>query len=265
MGNSKPRGYWTKEKCIEVALKYSSKIDFSKNDAVAYGVARKNNWLNEICLHMVVLMPRNYWTKEKCHEIALKYSSKIEFLTNEPNCYSQASKKGYINEICSHMGQRNNMKDRCIYSYEFPDNHVYIGLTYNIKLREYSRNNNQTDQVTKHKQISGLVQSFNIIHDFVDYKIAQILEIETIDKYKSEGWIILNIAKPGNLGGNYIKWTKEACLESVKKFKTRNSWRLSKDCSAYDASLKKYGKEFFEECCKHMVNGHHINKEIEIL
>ena len=50
--NSKVKGYWTKEKCIEISIKYSYRIDFFKNDSNVYNISRKKGWLDEICSHM---------------------------------------------------------------------------------------------------------------------------------------------------------------------------------------------------------------------
>lgn len=49
----KSNGYWTKERCSEIALKFKNKADFSKNSGGAYNVAIKNNWIDEICSHMI--------------------------------------------------------------------------------------------------------------------------------------------------------------------------------------------------------------------
>lgn len=53
---SKKRGYWTKEKCHEEALKYETKSDFQKFSKSAYSSARKNIWIDEICSHMNILV-----------------------------------------------------------------------------------------------------------------------------------------------------------------------------------------------------------------
>jgi len=45
---------WTKEKCLEEALKYSRKVDFQKNSGSAYQISYKNDWLEEICTHMKI-------------------------------------------------------------------------------------------------------------------------------------------------------------------------------------------------------------------
>jgi len=44
----KPKGYWTKEKCVEEVKKYNSKTEFKKKSRSSYNAAYKNNWLNEI-------------------------------------------------------------------------------------------------------------------------------------------------------------------------------------------------------------------------
>ena len=94
---------WTKEKCTDIAKKYNSKIEFSKNDLNAYNASRRNGWLEEICSHMKPLKLKNYWTKEKCAEEALKYNTKSEFEKNSPSAYVNAGKFGWRDEICSHM------------------------------------------------------------------------------------------------------------------------------------------------------------------
>ena len=39
---TKPKGYWTKERCKSEALKYEYRIDFEKCSGSAYVIARKN-------------------------------------------------------------------------------------------------------------------------------------------------------------------------------------------------------------------------------
>ncbi len=48
MRTKKSNGYWTKEKCLEEALRYNSKQEFRKNNESAYVIALKNKWLIEV-------------------------------------------------------------------------------------------------------------------------------------------------------------------------------------------------------------------------
>jgi len=100
----KPKGYWTKEKCQAEALKYNLKKDFQKSNNGAYQSARKNNWLNEICSHMLeIKKPKGYWTKEKCQEEALKYTTKNDFRNGSISAYNSSVINDWKDEICSHM------------------------------------------------------------------------------------------------------------------------------------------------------------------
>jgi hypothetical protein len=70
----------------------------------AYNSSLKNKWIEEICLHMIQqIKPKNYWTKEKCIEEALKYNKRSHFWKNNLSAYYSARKNNWLDEICSHM------------------------------------------------------------------------------------------------------------------------------------------------------------------
>ena len=69
---------WTKDKCFEIALSHNTKISFITNDNCAYHAAYRNNWLNEMCKHMIA-KNTEYWTKDKCRELCLKYNNRKKF------------------------------------------------------------------------------------------------------------------------------------------------------------------------------------------
>lgn len=48
----KPNGFWTKQKCLESALKYRTRTDWFRKDPKAYGAACESGWLDECCVHM---------------------------------------------------------------------------------------------------------------------------------------------------------------------------------------------------------------------
>jgi isopentenyldiphosphate isomerase len=108
----KPNGYWTKDRCLEIALKYDTKKDFKYHDNSAYLGSKKIGCLDEICSHMIILKkPNGYWTKEKCKDIAEKYITKTDFMKNDRKAYDTSYNKGWLNEICSHMkNKKNNIK-----------------------------------------------------------------------------------------------------------------------------------------------------------
>lgn len=46
--------YWTKERCVNEALKYDSRAVFKKKSGGAYNASIKNGWLDSVCSHMKV-------------------------------------------------------------------------------------------------------------------------------------------------------------------------------------------------------------------
>lgn len=97
------RFYWTKEKCQERAMLYKHRVDFKNGDGSAYTTAVVNGWLDEICSHMTKPSPQRKWTKEKCHQVALKYKSAKEFRQKDRSVYATARYFGWLDEICSHL------------------------------------------------------------------------------------------------------------------------------------------------------------------
>ena len=92
---------WNKEECRKVANKYLTRFDFQQNNHSAYNSAIKNNWLYEICSHMIIKHKK--WTKDECKLEALKYNSRGEYAKKDHNSWDIARKNNWLNEICSHM------------------------------------------------------------------------------------------------------------------------------------------------------------------
>jgi len=48
----KPNGYWIKERCVEEALKYKTRTEWSINSKGSYNCSWKNGWLDDCTKHM---------------------------------------------------------------------------------------------------------------------------------------------------------------------------------------------------------------------
>jgi predicted GIY-YIG superfamily endonuclease len=194
---------WTEEKCRTVALKYQHRIEFQQGDKKAYESAKHNGWLENVCRHMKFKkLPNGHWNNvENCRNRALEYKTKTEFCKFSPHVYTISLKSGWLDDICQHMIPVGSKYKRCIYAYEFSDNHVYVGLTYNIVKRQYIRNSDERDSVTIHMKMTGLVPIRKQLTEYVSVENAIKLERETLNKYVSEGWIPLNRCKTGGIGG----------------------------------------------------------------
>jgi hypothetical protein len=84
---------WTKERCLEEALRYNTRGEFFS----AYQTSINNNWLDDICSHMVICRNPN-WTKELCLEEALKYT-KSDFRKKSPSAYERSRKSGWLSDL----------------------------------------------------------------------------------------------------------------------------------------------------------------------
>jgi predicted GIY-YIG superfamily endonuclease len=101
-----PSGHWTKERVRDEALKYQSRVEFSKESQGAYQKASKNGWLDDVCGHMERLVkPVGYWDLERVKEEAKKYSTRGEFGKANPSAYQRARQKGWLDDVCGHMGR----------------------------------------------------------------------------------------------------------------------------------------------------------------
>jgi hypothetical protein len=201
------------------------------------------------------------WSKEKIHQEALKYTYKIDFLKSNESAYKTAVKNGWLNDVCSHMISTGSKYNRCIYSYEFTDNHVYVGLTYNIEKRHRDRLNDENDSVYKHIKKTGLTPKLSIITEYMDTNKAIYYESFYLNEYKEKGWFILNIKKTGSIGGIEQKWNKTACYVLALKCVNKNEFRKKYIGAYYFASkngwlddiyqkigIKTYNDYTYDEC-----------------
>ena len=126
---------------------------------------------------------------------------------------------------------------RCVYSYEFSDNYVYVGLTYNLHERQIHRNSHLTDAVTRHIMETGLTPIRKQITDYIPVQEARILEGEILKKYKENNWNILNSTSTGGIGSTILTWTKEKCIDAAKSCNSRTEF-CEKYRGAYSSSVK---------------------------
>ena len=97
---------WTEKEVRKEALKYSNRLEFQNKSKGAYNHAWSRGILDDICSHMKrpKWKLRNIkWTNGILSQEALKYDSRVDFLTYSPSAYSICSKRGILNDVCSHM------------------------------------------------------------------------------------------------------------------------------------------------------------------
>lgn len=102
---NKPEGYWTKEMCVEEALKYKTVREWNKNSSGSYSYAGKYGWLDECKKHMGDKHKENgFWLiKENVIKDALKYTNHKEWRLNSGSAEYSARIYGWLGECKKHM------------------------------------------------------------------------------------------------------------------------------------------------------------------
>ena len=206
------RRFWTFTKIKEKAIKCKTRTEFHTRFGSAFAAAIKLNILDKVCSHMAILCTKR--TDKELEILASKFKNKKEFRKRHRNAYFKALRRGILDNICKHMEILGSHYKRALYAFEYPDKSVYVGLTYNYELRYRQHMTNNKLLIKKYKKGGQTFKKFNIWYskDIVGHK-----EAELIEKYRKNGWTILNKAKAGNLGSLSPRKTKNAKNNRTRK------------------------------------------------
>jgi hypothetical protein len=239
----------TKDECTLICKKYNNYTEFYKNEFKLYNFIFLRGWLDELTHHMIRIKNKSiFWTKEDCIKESSKYKTIKEWIKNSRSSYRAAHINKWFEECSSNMIKLGSRQLRAIYSFEFSDNHVYVGLTYSPEIRKKYHLNNENSPIYQHIIKSKIIPEFKILTDYLERDIASIKEGDILNGYIGCGWIALNKVKTGGLGGNRLIWNKNNCIIEAKKYKTRKEFSL-KNNSAY-GSARRNG--WLNDCCTHM-------------
>jgi len=204
------------EDIIREGEKYDTPSDFNKGNKTFYTYATRRKLIKKI--NYKVGYKINYYTDDFIIDEASKYDCPTDFLRNNPKVYSSAVSRKLLDKLTYKIGYLGNRVKRLVYVYEFSDNSVYVGLTYNDRKRELEHTISGKTSVSKHMRKTGLKPTKRILSDgYIDSDVAQKMEEDVRLEYQSNGWSILNKVKGGGLGGTTLKWTEEVIRECVKQ------------------------------------------------
>lgn len=194
------------------------------------------------------------WTFEKCEEEAKKYNTKFDFTTKSHAAYIASWRNGWLSEFTwlkrkAYKADKDK-KNYYVYSYELKEiNKVYVGITNNLKRRDRQhRFGNKSRKKTEYSKLYLTVKENNItlpqqiiLYEELTPSDAQIKEHECIEKYKANGWGVINIAKTGygtgSIGTPWVKWNRESCYKEALKYTTRSDFNNNSN-GAYTAARK---------------------------
>lgn len=184
---------------------------------------------------------RSHYTYDKFLEAAKECEDKRSvFIKQYRRLYEYSSKKvSWYKDYPWRKLKNDGQNKYLIYCYKDIDNKaVYIGLSCNLK-----------DRKSKHRSAGTVYEYFadspipepEILISGLSSGEARKLEGAYVEKFRNQGWHILNKAKTGeqssSLGGYNDKLTYEKCFIISKKYKTKSDFQRG-DVSAYRRALE---------------------------
>ena len=182
------------------------------------------------------------WSYDKCSLEAMKFETRSEMRKKSNTAYQRIIKRKWY-ELFDHMKVLGSKYKRLVYSFEFPNNSVYVGITHDFEERYKNHFSDKQSQVYKEYMVSNLRPSVKLLSEYVDVNEAIKLEKYFVEKYKTDGFRILNVAKTGGLGGVNKKLTIEICHNVALKYCTVSDFMKS-DNSVYVTCRKNGWLEF---------------------
>lgn len=245
-----PRGFFTREKCFELASECRGRSEFKKRFHTAWKLSYDNGWMEDYTWFLSRGKLTRKVSDEEVTAAAMKYSTGKDFRTKDPHMWNMAWRRGLLPGF-TWLSRKEEIISRgftdMVYAYEFPEqNRVYVGRTVEPRRRDASHRK-PGDPVYEFATASGVpVPSPVVIRDGITPMEGAELECLTMEKYSSEGWVLLNSAPGGSLGALAAgKRTKEYCLEVARKYSTVSEL-VKNDMSVYNALMN--NKDWYSEC-----------------
>ena len=169
------------------------------------------------------------YTYEFCLETAKKYKTHMDFRQMDGKVYYKAKSKNWLKDYTWLENIESNLRTQSIYVYEFPNNIAYVGLTCNVKKRDYQH---RYYNEKYHNNDSVLNYSIENNVEIPEIKILEegLTRIESkeheqywADYYKNNGYELINKCKCGSLGGNtrQTEISAEDIILEAKKYKNQ--------------------------------------------
>ena len=152
------------------------------------------------------------WTKEACHLEALKYQTRADFFAQSLSAYSAAHKRGWLDDVCSHMVLQRNPND--------------TWKTKEACMAEAKKHRFRTQFL---KEASGCAWACRVNGWYQEVTA----HMEDGKKVRAE---------------ENRKWTKQACIKAAKQYSSRSAFAKG-DASAWSAARV---HNWLDEVCSHM-------------
>lgn len=255
------RRKWTKEKCKASAANYSTRNAWKKGEAGAYQAAVKNKWINECCSHVDTILEK--WTLKRCMASAKRYSTKREWETCDRKAFQAAKRRrdiGWLKACCEHMTPKliRWTLDMCLSS----------AKKYQTKSAWQRGEPKAYDAAIRHREEEWHAICCAHMKDSQN-KWTLELCLDSAHRYrtkndwckgdknaysaawrnKADGWFSRCVAHMEDPCHRH--WSLEECLESARRYDTREAWRKG-DSKTHYAAYSRKEDSWFEQCVAHM-------------
>ena len=216
---------YSEEELAEVAAKYDSLTEFIEKEPKIYGTIQRRGLIDKLCGHMDRERVFRF-SDEELAEIASKYNDLHEFITKEKGIYYAIKRHGLYKKLCGHMKRVGNRYKRKIYVFTFSDGYAYVGLAKDPDKRyEEHMSGGHGSPIVPHIEDTGATVEFKTLTDWLDKDEAAKAENDFIEKYKADGWKMLNKNKGGALGMMTWLYTDENIKREVNKYEYFEDFR----------------------------------------
>ena len=257
---------WTYEACYEEAKRYKTRGEFREKNPYAYGLSLRKKWIDEY-----------YWfapsitglknTKEKCMKIALGCKTLKEFITKHYSIYQKARENGWDKEYdwLERQAPIDKRKNDNVYAYFFNEQHaVYVGRSVDASIvnrRSHHRTDEGSTVYKFAKQNNIPIPEMTVLESGLTLNDGLVMEDYYVNKYREEGWTVLNKAKTGSKSGSLGsmgrgRLTRAKCYELSLGCKSRGEF-----AEKYRSAYNKARKQGWLEDYKHFSQPHEIVKE----
>ena len=262
---------WTREACYEVALLCKTRREFQIKYRGAYKAAWKHGWLDDydwfVDGNKLAGQKKTKYTKEKCREIALGCKTLKEFMTEYPSVYQKARENGWDKEYdwLERQAPIDKRKNDNVYAYFFNEQHaVYVGRSVDASIvnrRSHHRTDKGSTVYKFAKQNNIPIPEMTVLESGLTLNEGLVMEDYYVNKYRKEGWTVLNKAKTGSKSGSLGsmgrgRLTKEKCYELSLDCKSRGEF-----AKKHPAAYAKARKQGWLEDYKHFVEPFSIIKQ----
>ena len=202
------------------------------------------------------------WTDQDIRDDAKKYIKRADWWKNSGSAYNAAryhSSPTFFEECCAHMKESA--------SAAWTDDELLTDAKPNKTRNEWQKKSRGAYKAACkrgkdffEKCCAHMEESHNLKWGDQELLDNAKIYIRPIDWYKgspthykaahSRGKEFFKKCCSPMDAGN-VRWTKENCINEAKKYSSRGEWQTNSR-SAYMCA-RKFGKQFFERCCSHMV------------